>query len=207
MYDRGSVAVDCCAFYWNPDEEASQRPGSPEDLQFAGHNFRASEFEGAILNVQLGRLDRMLARMRDEKRVLTEAGEAAGLTSIRNNSLDHECGTHAGFLFETGKRARDFSLELGRRGRGQLPAPGHGPPRVHPLGSRSCASRGAHHPALDPFKIAANRKCRVRYTADMCSRSLDILGRAVLVPCHPDHRKPGILARVRAVEAAAKAAS
>ena len=206
VYDRGSVAVDCCAFYWNPDEEASQRPGSPEDLQFAGHNFRASEFEGAILNVQLGRLDRMLARMRDEKRVLTEAGEAAGLTSIRNNSLDHECGTHAGFLFETGKRARDFSLELGRGGVGSfqpLDTGRHVYTRWEPV----LRQQGAHHPALDPFKIAANRKCRVRYTADMCSRSLDILGRAVLVPCHPDHRKPGILARVRAVEAAAKAAS
>ena len=21
IYNRGSVAVDCCSFYWNPDEE------------------------------------------------------------------------------------------------------------------------------------------------------------------------------------------
>jgi len=29
VYDRGSVAVDCCSFYWNPDQDR-------EDLQFAG---------------------------------------------------------------------------------------------------------------------------------------------------------------------------
>lgn len=206
VYDRGSVAVDCCAFYWNPDEEAPDEPRSPEDLQFAGHNFRASEFEGAILNVQLARLDGMLARMRGQKKVLTEAGEAAGLTSIRNNSLDHECGTHAGFLFETEERARAFSQDLGRRGVGSfqpLDTGRHVYTRWEPV----LRQQGAHHPALDPFKLSANRKCRVSYSPDMCSRSLDILGRAVLVPCHPDHRKPRVKAMIRAVEAAAGAAA
>ncbi len=206
VWDRGSVAVDCCSFYWQADPEAPGGPQSPEDLQFAGHNFRASEFEGAILNVQLRRLDRMLARMRDQKKALVEAGEAAGLTSIRNHSLDHECGTHAGFLFETEERARAFSAELGRRGVGSFRPVDTGR-HVYTRWEPILRQQGAHHPALDPFKIPANRKCRVSYSRDMCARSLDILGRAVLVPCHPDHRKPRIEAMIRELEAAATAGS
>ena len=49
VHQARSVAVDCCSFYWNPDEER-------EELQFAGPNFRGSEVEGAILNVQLRRI-------------------------------------------------------------------------------------------------------------------------------------------------------
>ena len=204
VYDRGSVAVDCCSFYWDADPEATDAPRSAEDLQFAGHNFRASEFEGAILNVQLGRLDGMLARMRDQKKALTEAGEATGLTSIRNHSPDFECGTHAGFLFETEERARTFSADLAGRGVGNfrpLDTGRHVYTRWEPI----LRQQGSHHPALDPFKIAANRKCRVRYTHDMCASSLDILGRAVLVPCHPDHRKPRIRSMIKGLEAAAEA--
>ena len=203
VYDRGSVAVDCCSFYWEADPEAPDGR-SPEDLQFAGHNFRASEFEGAILNVQLKRLDRMLARMRDQKKALVEAGEAAGLTSIRNHSLDHECGTHAGFLFDTEDRARTFSADLHRGGVGNfrpLDTGRHVYTRWEPI----LRQQGAHHPALDPFEIPANRKCRVAYSHDMCARSLDILGRAVLVPCHPDHRKPRIRSMIKGLEAAAGA--
>ena len=206
VYDRGSVAVDCCSFYWEAGPEAPDGSRSPEDLQFAGHNFRASEFEGAILNVQLRRLDRMLARMRDQKKALVEAGEAAGLTSIRNHSLDHECGTHAGFLFDTPERARAFSAELGRRGVGSFRPVDTGR-HVYTRWEPILRQQGAHHPALDPFKIPANRKCRVSYSRDMCARSLDILGRAVLVPCHPDHRKPRIEAMIRELEAAATAGS
>ena len=52
-------------------------------MQFAGHNFRASEFEGAIMNVQLRRIDGILSRMREHKKAVIAAGEEAGLQSIR----------------------------------------------------------------------------------------------------------------------------
>ena len=96
VYQRGSVAVDCCSFYWNPDEDR-------EDLQFAGHNFRASEIEGAVLNVQLKRIKGMLNTMRSHKKALLEKGEKLGLNSIKNNSIDHECGTS--YSVSNGKRS------------------------------------------------------------------------------------------------------
>jgi dTDP-4-amino-4,6-dideoxygalactose transaminase len=193
VYDRGSVAVDCCSFYW--DEQPNQ---SREELQFAGNNFRASEFEGAILNAQLSRLEPMLKKMRTQKKRLLKAGEKAGLTSITNHSLDHECGTHAGFLFADEASARAFSNGLKERGVGNF-LPMDTGRHVYTRWEPIMREQGAHHPALDPFKIPANRKCKVKYTHDMCATSLDILSRAVLVGTHPDAKPQRMREMVQAI--------
>ena len=63
--------------------------------------------------------------------------------------------------------------------------------------------QGAHHPALDPFKLPANRKARVKYKQDMCQDSLDVLARAVLVPMHPNNTKVKVRKMGEAIRAAA----
>ncbi len=197
VYDRGSVAVDCCSFYWD------ERPGQAhEELQFAGNNFRASEFEGAILNAQLSRLEPMLKKMRTQKKRLLAAGEKAGLTSIKNHSIDYECGTHAGFLFADEDSARVFSNGLKTRSVSNF-LPMDTGRHVYTRWEPILREQGAHHPALDPFKIPANRKCRVKYTHDMCSASLDILGRTVLIGTHPDSKAQLVRTMERAVRDAA----
>ena len=195
VYQRGSVAVDCCSFYWNPEEER-------EELQFAGHNFRASEVEGAILNVQLRRIKGLLATMRGHKQELLQVGLDAGLKSIKNNSLDYECGTHLGFLFKKEKKAREFCDKLGAQGVGSF-LPMDTGRHVYTRWEPIMRYQGAHHPALDPFKLAANRKALVKYTHDMCKDSLAILARAVLVPMHANNTR----ARVRKIAAAIKGAA
>ncbi|MCC7261031.1 MAG: aminotransferase class I/II-fold pyridoxal phosphate-dependent enzyme [Candidatus Latescibacteria bacterium] len=195
-YLRGSVAVDCCAYYWNPDEKRA-------DLQFAGHNFRATEFSGALLNVQLTRLDDMLDRMRSHKQELLQVGLDAGLRSIKNNSLEYECGTHLGFYFKNEKAARAFCDGLKSQKVGAF-LPMDTGRHVYTRWDPILRYQGAHHPALDPFKIEANKKCRVEYTLDMCQDSLDILNRAVLVGMHPDNKRARIGQMAKAIRAAAK---
>lgn len=195
VHQRGSVAVDCCSFYWNPDEER-------EELQFAGPNFRASEVEGAILNVQLRRIRGMLKTMRSHKQELLQVGLAAGLESIKNNSLAHECGTHLGFLFAGEDEARSFCNRLAAKDvRSFLPMDTgrHVYTRWEPI----LRYQGAHHPVLNPFKLPANRKARVKYKLDTCAASLAVLARAVLVPMHPNNTK----ARVRKMAEALRAAA
>ena len=46
--------------------------------------------------------------------------------------------------------------------------------------------RGAHHAAVNPFKLEQNRGCRMNYSKEMCRQSLDILGRTVCLTTHPD---------------------
>ena len=197
VYQRGSVAVDCCSFYWNPDEQR-------EELQFAGHNYRASEIEGAILNVQLKRIDGMLAKMRGHKKELLQIGLDAGLKSIKNNSLDYECGTHLGFQFKTEKKARAFSEALGKQGVGSF-LPMDTGRHVYTRWDPIMRYQGAHHPAIDPFKIAANRKAKVKYTMDMCQDSLDILNRSVLIGMHPNNTKAKVGKMGKGIQAAAEA--
>jgi len=188
VMDRGSVAVDCCSYYWNPDEHK-------EELQFAGLNFRATEVAGAILNAQLERIDDMLGTMHDHRKQLLEAGTDAGLESIAYNSFGDDCGTHLGFIFGTEEYAREFSGRLKEQKvnneveessmRGFLPIDTgrHVYTRWDPI----MRKQGAHHPDLNPYNLPANQKLEVEYSEDMCKDSLEILSRVVLLPMHCDN--------------------
>ncbi len=179
IYDRGSVAVDCCSFYWNPDEER-------EDLQFAGHNFRASEIEGAILNVQAGRIGHLLKKMRKHKSELLKVVVDSGLKSIKNNSIEFECGTHLGLIFRNEALARKFSNYLANSKVSSF-LPMDTGRHVYTRWEPILRYQGAHHPALDPFKLEANKNVLIEYHEKMCNDSLKILSRSVLIPMHPDN--------------------
>ena len=70
--ERARCAIDPCHFYWQGRND-SIKP-------FAGNGARASELMGAMLNVQLDRLDGMIAAMRAEKKKIL-AGTAAARQS------------------------------------------------------------------------------------------------------------------------------
>lgn len=194
VFQRGSVAVDCCSFYWNPEEDR-------EDLQFAGHNFRASEIEGAVLNVQRQRIKGMLDIMRKHKKELLQIGVDSGLTSIKNNSIDYECGTHLGFQFDGEEAARSFSDQLKAEGVGNF-LPMDTGRHVYTRWEPIMRYQGAHHPALDPFKLPANKKARIKYSKNMCKKSLKILSRSVLIPMHPNNTKARVGKMAKAIVAA-----
>ena len=60
MAERARCAIDPCHFYWQGRND-SIKP-------FAGIGARASELMGAMLNVQLDRLDGIIEAMRAEKK-------------------------------------------------------------------------------------------------------------------------------------------
>jgi len=207
IMNRGSVAVDCCSYYWNPEEHR-------ETLQFAGLNYRATEVSGAILNGQLERIDDMLGTMRRHKGELLAAGREAGLTPIDYNSFDDDCGTHLGFGFATEGEARGFSDRLKEQTvktgifssseasiRSFLPIDTgrHVYTRWDPI----MRKQGAHHPDLNPYNLEANKKLEVEYSVDMCKSSLDILSRSVLVPMHCDRSDRTVDQMGKAIQAAA----
>jgi dTDP-4-amino-4,6-dideoxygalactose transaminase len=207
IMDRGSVAVDCCSYYWNPDENR-------DALQFAGSNYRATEVSGAILNGQLERIDGMLGTMRSHKTQLRDAGKAAGLTPIDYNSFDDDCGTHLGFGFATESEARGFSdrLKAQEIKTGVFSTKSEGVRSFLPIDTgRHVYTRwdpimrkqGAHHPDLNPYNLEANKKLEVEYSVDMCKDSLDILSRSVLVPMHCDRSDRTVDKMAGAIQAAA----
>ena len=195
IFNRGSVSTDCCSYYWNPEEH---RP----DEQFAGLNYRATEVSGAILNAQLERIDEMLDRMRSHKRTLLKAGEEAGLTSITNHSLDYECGTHLGFVFESEDEARAFASRLKEKV-GKVFLPIDTGRHVYTRWDPILRKQGAHHPALNPFNLAENKALNIEYSEDMCPQSLDILSRSVLIGMHPDNDSGKVAEMAEAIREAA----
>ena len=169
-------AIDPCHFYWHG------RDG--EDKPFAGNGARASELMGAMLNVQLDRIDGMVAKMRAEKKRLLAGASAfgnLGLKPTRMNSAEHDCATHLMFTMPTAEAAQKFikvfpSVIAGKTGR-----------HTYTEWDQILIREGAAHPAMNPYLMPANAKCRMDYTKDMCARSLEILNRTVMVPTNPEH--------------------
>lgn len=189
-FRSAQCAVDCCGFYWDDAKRGSHG--------FTANSARPSEIEGAILNAQLDRLPAMIRIMRRQKKRILRETAKAGLTPIPANSLDHECGTHAVFAFDTAKRAEAFAKLAG--GTVAINTGRH----VYTEWDPVLAHHGSHHPALNPYNLKENRACRKEYTRDMCARSLDILSRSVFVTNHPDRKAAEVGVLVKRLKDAAR---
>ena len=185
--DRISCAVDPCNFYWKG--RSKDYPG------FAYNGARASEFEGALLNVQLSRIDGMINAMRRQKKRVLKATAGTGLRPIRPNSPDYECGTHVMYTFDSPRAAQQFAgltgstvtIDTGRH--------------VYTEWDPVLAQNGAPHEALNPYSLKENAECRK--TMDMNMKSLDILARTVMLQTHPDFSAAEVKALIGKIESAA----
>jgi dTDP-4-amino-4,6-dideoxygalactose transaminase len=187
---RMGCMVDSCRFYWTSRET--------DESLFVSNGSRASEIEGAIMNAQLDRLKSMINRMRKRKiRIIRETADT-GLAPIRANSLEDECGTHVGFLLPTAEHAARMQQLIGCTIAGKTGR------HVYTEWDPIFAKRGAHHPALNPFELAANAECRMTYTMDMCAPSLEILNRTILFGTHPNNKRDAVTRRIRTIRRAAK---
>ncbi len=187
---RVACAIDPCRFYWDGRESTF--------AGFVTNGSRASELEGALLNVQLDRIDGMIEAMRAEKKSIVEGTTAGTLRTAPNNSPDWECGTHIMYQFDDADSADRFAEGTGgtvliRTGR-----------HVYTEWDPILDHRGGPSEALNPYKMPQNAECRTEYTTDMCSRTLDILSRTVAIQTHPDHTEADRDAIVAKVSSAAQ---
>ncbi len=189
--ERAGCVIDCCRFYWDGRKDGF-RP-------FTSNGSRASELEGAMMNVQLDRIDPMIRAMRRQKRRILRETASTHLAPIRANSPDHECGSHVMFTLPSPAQAEDFARLTGGTVAGKTGR------HVYTEWDPILNHRGAHHPALDAFKLPANRRCRRKYTKGMCAASLDVLNRTVMLTNHPDRKRADVTAVIRKIKAAAGA--
>ena len=63
------------------------------------------------------------------------------------------------------------------------------------------AQKGAPHPALDPYNLPENRRCRK--DIDMNMKSLDILSRTVSFTTHPDNTAADVNRLIEKITSAA----
>ncbi|MEI6512627.1 MAG: DegT/DnrJ/EryC1/StrS family aminotransferase [bacterium] len=145
---------------------------------FAGQNYRTNEISAAIMRVQLGRLDGILAKLRMEKRMMVEE-----LSCIKNlklspmNDFEGDCGVTTGLIFETEDRANGFKAALETETDG-IWQPINSGRHVYCNWEPVMDKSGAHHPGRDAYKLA---KADVNYSPDMCPKTLSILTRTVLL--------------------------
>jgi dTDP-4-amino-4,6-dideoxygalactose transaminase len=192
---RVNCAIDPCHAFWTGRGE--------DEMPFAGNGARASEFMGALLNVQLDRIDGIIAAMRHERDSIHEGIAPAleiGLRLAPLNSKDHDCGTNVFLTLPSAQAAETFvktfpSVIAGKTGR-----------HTYTEWDQVLMGAGAAHPLMNPYNMPANAECRRTYSRDMCARSLEILDRTVLVPTHPLHTKDEISNIIHNINAAARVA-
>lgn len=188
--ERVSCTVDPCSFYWKGRENTFRG--------FVYDGARASEFEGAILNIQLDRIDDMIDSMRRQKQLILERTADTGLDPIPAHSIEWECGTHVMYRLPTAKQADDFAEKT--NGTVALKTGRHVYTEWDPI----LDHLGAHHPALNPYNLPENRECRKDYDPDMCQKSLDILDKTVFIQTHPDNSDTDVNTLVDKIKKAAE---
>ncbi len=192
---RARCMVDCCAFFWS---------GRKSDfLPFAASGARANEFEGAMLNAQFDQVPGLIAKLRRIKAGLlkkTAALEKAGLVPAKSYSPKGECATNLLYQLPTPEAAQKFAEGIGAvvaANTGRHTFTEWDPVLNH---------QGSFHPAMNPFNMPQNKRCRMKYSKDMCPRSMDILRRMVLKGLRPEWSAQAVAQQLAAIRAAAKAA-
>jgi dTDP-4-amino-4,6-dideoxygalactose transaminase len=164
------------------------RNGIPNEKILSGLNFRMSELHGAIMLVQLLRLDGLLTDLRRNKATLEcaiqDVASRKGVSFRTINDADGDTATSLVFFAPNAVRAFRIATALNAEGVNAfvIYQPGRVDYHVYPhwtpvMEKRTWSENGG------PWRWHDGD---VRYSRDMCPRTLDLLGRAVHLDISPD---------------------
>ncbi len=167
----------------------------------AGLQMRASEIMGAIMRMQLQKLDGILADLRRIKStVISGLSGKAGIRLLRSNDIEGDCGVAVGFQFDTEAQARAFATSPDVNGWLPIDSGRHDYCNWEPVMDKKAGA----HPALNPYSLPQNQGLRTDYSKDMCPKTLDSLKRTVLVNPHADWSDDQVTLCIKACERAGK---
>ena len=194
LIERAKCAIDPCHFYWQ-GRKNSLKP-------FAANGSRASEFMGALLNVQLKRLPGMIKKMRAERNKILSSTQNLSNMGIRHsplNSKNYDCGNYVFFKFNNTLDAENFTSIF--------PSPIAGKTGRHNYTEwdQILLKEGSFHQSLNPYKLSQNKKCRMNYSKNMCKSSLEILNKTIMIPTDPKNTKKDTNNTIRNIKRAALA--
>lgn len=165
-----------------------------ETKVFCGSEYRANELCAAVLNVQLSRMDGILADLRANKKYMMDQLSDV-CKFIPSNDIEGDCGTMLALLFDTVDEAVAFTSHMGGR-------PINTGKHVYKNWDSVMMKRGALHPLMDPFKMEANQGIIPDYHENMCPKTLDILSRVVYIDVKIDATQEQLdqkVAQIRAI--------
>ena len=148
---------------------------------FCGSEYRSNELCAAVMNVQLTRLDGILADLRKNKKYMMEALSDV-CKFIPSNDIEGDCGTTLAVQFTCEEDARRFATAEGIFGTLPIDTGKH----IYKHWTPIMEKRGAFHPLMDPFKMEANKDIVPDYREDMCPETLVRLANVVYIGVDPD---------------------
>ncbi len=173
--------------YHDPTSVGMGRGFSAEEApNFAGQNYRASEFIGAVGLVQLGRLDGLLEAMRQRKqRIKAGIQGIPGLEFRHIHDAQGDASICIIMFLPTPEKAHEFGKALSAENVGtwNLYHPDHSDLHVY-AHWRQILEKGAMTAANFPW-APAYYKGAMNYSKEMCPRTLDLLGRAAHIDVSP----------------------
>jgi 8-amino-3,8-dideoxy-alpha-D-manno-octulosonate transaminase len=166
---------------------------------FSGENYRMGELAGAVARVQLTKLPRILARMRQIKMRMMQELEDLNLPLRRAPDREGDAAVAYTFFAPSAEQARAWSRALDAENIENWVAyrPDHHDEHVYAHWTPILRQLQAHpgrHPWADPSAR--------RVTVEDAPQSLELLGRAIFVPCNPafsDDEVGEVIAGIRKV--------
>lgn len=164
------------------------RNNIPEEEILPGVNFRMTELQAAVALAQLHKLDGLLEQMRERKTMLKESmadvAQRKGVTFRTENDPAGDAAISLIFFMPEAERAHKVADALSAEGAGAyvMHTPGQSDYHIYPYWSPIMNQR-TWTPTSGPWRWHDGE---VKYTPDMCPRTLELLGRAVHMDVSPD---------------------
>jgi dTDP-4-amino-4,6-dideoxygalactose transaminase len=154
--------------------------GDMTEEPFLGNTYRMNEILGAVLRVQLTRLDGILAQLRERRDWVLNAvrAEKSPIAISPSADLAGDCGNSATFIFKTAELREKVALRAKEINPAcSVNSPIHSGLHVYTNWAVLLNKQGGFCPAMNPFVRPENKDCRLTITPDCCAKTLDILAR------------------------------
>jgi dTDP-4-amino-4,6-dideoxygalactose transaminase len=189
-YERAIIYHDTGSNFW-PYEQKITEPS------FNGINYRISEITGAVLRVQLSRLDGILGDLRKNAKAIKDGcADIPGVGFAPSNDFAGACCQTLAFQFGSVEDAVKFEAAI--EGTRPINTGKH----VYSNWPMVMTKRGGHSDASNPYLWAANQGLNMDFGPDSCPQSLDALSRTVYMAINPDWNEADAAGKIALVKKA-----
>jgi dTDP-4-amino-4,6-dideoxygalactose transaminase len=176
LFERALIFHDVGCPFWSYERKFSQE-------HFVGQQFRVSEITGAIMRVQLTRLDGILDDLRRiKKRIMAELDGRNGIAFAPSHDAEGDCSTQLAFRFDCPDKAKKFAEKIERGSLRPLDSDRHVFIYWYPI----LTKKGHYNEAMNPYNFPQNKGCTDNINKDGSPKTIDILGRTALIALNPD---------------------
>lgn len=176
VYQRALMQHDCAARFWESTK------GGQSPCVISGENYRLSELAAALVWGQRERLDRIIGHCRGIKgHVIEGIGDIPGLTLQDVPDPGGDCGITLSFMLSSSETARRFAEALRAENIGCGTVFDNTIPDRHIYANWPFMTSGMAQDRRAPWKSPFYKGDVRGYERDQCPRTLELLGRTVMM--------------------------